>query len=322
MAVADAYKDPRIVSDVNTFSAQFGLPKICGTAGTRSPCFDFKVTAPDGTAGQNPDWALETSLDVEWIHAIAPRATIRLVTAHDASFASMWATVTDAAALRPGAISISWGDSAGEFSGESYYDWHCELAHSVCVAATGDFGHPGEYPAYNPRVLAVGGTTLQLSSGGTVTSEVAWSSSGGGQSYFEPKPRAQQGVTPGSHRGIPDISFDADPSTGVAVYDTVPYDGQAGWFQVGGTSVGAPAWSAILAAADQLRAAAGKSPLTSSGGQAARAVYAATSALGDITTGPPNGACPVECQAGPGYDFVTGLGSPRVGIDKALAAAP
>jgi hypothetical protein len=322
VAVVDAYRDPDITSDVNTFSSQFGLSRVCGTAGAGARCFNFKVTAPQGTAGENSDWALETSLDVEWIHAIAPKAAVRLVTAHDASFASLFAAVTDAAALAPAAISMSWGDSVGEFSGETFYDWHCRLAHSVCVAATGDEGHPGEYPAYNSHALAVGGTTLQLSSTGTVDSEVAWAGSGGGLSYFEPKPAAQQGVSPGGHRGIPDVSFDADPNTGVAVYDSVPYEGQTGWFQVGGTSVGAPSWSAILAAADQLRVAAGKSPLTSAGGQVQRAVYAASSALGDITTGPPNGRCPDECQAGPGYDFVTGLGSPRAGIDQALAAAP
>jgi hypothetical protein len=324
VAVIDAYTDPDIVSDVNEFSAQFGLPKVCGTpgAGQGSTCFDFKATAPDGTAGQDPGWALETSLDIEWVHAIAPKAAVRLVEAHDQTFAALFAAVTDAAARSPDAISMSWGDPGGEFSGETYYDGHCELAHSVCVAASGDYGHPGEYPAYNPRVLAIGGTTLGLAPGGTVASEVPWSGSGGGRSYFEPKPAAQRGVAPGSRRGIPDVSFDADPNTGVAIYDSVPFQGQAGWFEVGGTSVGAPTWSAILASADQLRAAAGKGRLTSAGDRAARAVYGATSALADITTGPPNGACPKECLAGPGYDYVTGLGSPRAGIDAAIAAAP
>jgi hypothetical protein len=181
---------------------------------------------------------------------------------------------------------MSWGYPGGEFSGETYYDGHCELARSVCVVASGDYGRPGEYPAYSPRTLAVGGTTLDLASDGTISSEVGWPGSGGGESYFEPKPPAQRGVVPGPRRGLPDVSFDADPNTGVAVYDSVPYQGQAGWFQVGGTSVGTPVWSAILSSADQLRAAAGKGPLTSAGDQAARAVYAATSALGDIITGP------------------------------------
>jgi subtilase family serine protease len=321
VAVVDAYADPGIVSDVNAFSTQFGLPLVCGTPGAGTGCFGLTAGAPHGTAGTDPGWALETSLDAEWIHAVAPGAKVRLVQARDASFASLFAAVDAAAALHSDAISLSWG-YPGEFSDETYYDGHCALARSVCVAASGDYGHPGSYPAYNPRAVAVGGTTLQLAAGGTVSSELAWAGSGGGRSYFEPKPAAQQGVTPGTRRGIPDISFDADPNTGVAVYDSTPYLGQAGWFQVGGTSLGAPAWTAILASADQLRAAAGKGRLTSAADQAARAVYAATPALGDITAGPPNGICPQECLAGAGYDFVTGLGSPRTAIDAAMAAAP
>ncbi|HEY1918838.1 MAG TPA: PQQ-binding-like beta-propeller repeat protein [Streptosporangiaceae bacterium] len=321
VAIVDAYRDPDITADVNTFSQQYGLPPVCGTPGAGSGCFRFRVRAAHGTP-VNTSWSLETSLDVEWIHAVAPKATIQLVEAHDPTFASMFSAVSTAAALNPDAVSMSWGDSLGEFSGETYYNRYCQLADSVCVAATGDLGHPGEYPAYNPSALAVGGTTLDLTPEGKVTSETSWGGSGGGLSYFEAKSPAQRGVTPGATRGIPDVSFDADPNTGVPVYDSAGYQGQAGWFLVGGTSVGAPVWSAILANADQLRAAAGKSRLTSAGGEADQAVYAATSALADITLGESNGACPSECVAHPGYDFITGLGSPRTGIDAAIAAAP
>jgi subtilase family serine protease len=321
VAIVDAYRDPDITSDVNTFSKQYGLPPVCGTAGAGSDCFSFRASAPRGTP-VNSSWSLETSLDVEWIHAVAPKAAIRLLEAHDPGFGSMFAAVTAAAALDPDTISMSWGDPLGEFSGESYYNARCQLAESVCVAATGDEGHPGQYPAYNPSVLAIGGTTLNLSHNGTVASETSWNGSGGGLSYFQAKPPAQHGVTPGATRGIPDVSFDADPSTGVAVYDSDSYDGQAGWFEVGGTSVGAPVWSAILADADQLRAAAGKSRLTSADDEARQAVYGATSALAAITSGERNGPCPAECVPGPGYDFITGLGSPRTGVDAAIAAAP
>jgi hypothetical protein len=321
VAIVDAYRDPDITSDVNTFSKRYGLPGVCGTTGAGSDCFSFRASAPRGTP-VNSSWSLETSLDVEWIHAVAPKAAIRLQEAHDPGFASMFAAVSAAAALKPDTISMSWGDPLGEFSGESYYNARCQLAESVCVAATGDDGHPGQYPAYNPSVLAIGGTTLNLGANGTVASETSWNGSGGGLSYFQAKPAAQRGVTPGPTRGIPDVSFDADPGTGVAVYDSDSYEGQAGWFQVGGTSVGAPVWSAILAAADQLRAAAGKSRLTSADDQARKAVYGAAPALAAITSGQPNGLCPSECVPGPGYDFITGMGSPRTGIDAAIAAAP
>jgi Subtilase family len=318
IAIVDAYSDPYITSDVDTFSKQFGLPKVCGTPGATRSCFDFTVSKPETTL-TDPGWALETSLDVEWAHAIAPLAAITLEETRSPTFARMFSAVTRAAALKPDVISMSWG--AREFSGESYYNWHCQLAHSVCVAASGDYGYPGLYPAYNPSVLAVGGTSLYLTKRGTVQAEITWSGSGGGQSYFQAKPAVQRGVAPGWRRGIPDVSYDADPQTGMAVYDTDPGLGSTGWFQVGGTSVGAPSWSAILADADQLRAAAGKPRLTSAGDAAARAVYAATSAIASITSGPPNGACPGECRPGSGWDFITGLGSPRRGVDEIIATA-
>lgn len=305
VAVVDAPGDPNLASDVAHFDAQFGLPPI-----------DLTVQTPDGTGPTDPNWGLETSMDVEWIHALAPQAAVVLVEAHDGSFAALFRAVDVAARLHPDAISLSWGVPE-EFTDETYYDAHCRLADSLCVAASGDYGFPGSYPAYNPAVLSVGGTTLHLGTDGGVMSEAAWSGSGGGRSYVEPVPSYQHGVVDGG-RGLPDVSYNADPNTGVAVYDSSPIYGQAGWFQVGGTSLGAPSWSAVLADADQLRTAAGHSRLVGSAAQSA--VYADASALGDITSGPANGICPDVCQAGPGYDFVTGLGSPRTGLDAKLSA--
>ncbi|MGD0052860.1 MAG: hypothetical protein ABSD03_13750 [Vulcanimicrobiaceae bacterium] len=121
-------------------------------------------------------------------------------------------------------------------------------------------------------------------------------------------------------RQMPDVSFEADPDTGVAVYDSLSYQGETGWWLVGGTSVGAPSWSAILAATDQLRAAAGKAPLTAAGDAAQQALYSLPSTvLERITAGADNGFCPVGCAPANGYDEITGLGSPRAGIDEALA---
>ena len=95
---------------------------------------------------------------------------------------------------------------------------------------------------------------------------------------------------------------------------------------MGGTSAGAPQWAAIIAVTDQLRKSAGRRPLaavtSSSGLSAQSALYSLTSGLADITTGSTNGACGAVCTVGPGYDFLTGLGSPRKGIDIALAASP
>ena len=315
IAIVDAYHDPNIVADAEHFSEQFGLPGVCGAGGDATNCFtlDLSGTSPSSDEG----WSLETSLDVEWAHAVAPKARILLVQATDASFAALFHAVDVAAAAQPAAVSMSWGVGF-EFSDETYYDGHCAGARTTCVASSGDDGYPGDYPADNPSVLAIGGTTLTLNDDGTVADEQAWAGSGGGRSWVEPAPSAQRRVVRTSAREIPDVSFDADPQTGVGVYDSFGYQGQSGWFQVGGTSLGAPAWSALLADADQLRAAAGSGPLN--GAAAQRAVYGLPpGALADITSGPPIGLCPTGCSAGTGYDAVTGLGSPRSGIDAALA---
>jgi hypothetical protein len=306
VAIVDAYGNPDIQADVDAFSTQFGLPKV-----------KLTITSPDGVGDVDANWGIETSMDVEWVHAVAPDAAITLVEAKEGTFSSLFSAVDAAAALKPAAISMSWG-LPEEFTDETWYDNRCKLAASICSVSTGDYGYPGSYPAYNPNVLAVGGTSLTIGTDGSVLGEQAWSGSGGGQSWVEPAPAYQKGVVSGG-RGIPDVSFDADPETGVAVLDTTPVNGQSGWFQVGGTSLGAPAWAAIVASTDQLRVAAGKSKLTAADSSALKAIYSSASKLGDVTEGS-NGVCPSICTAGKGYDFVTGEGSPRAGVDATLAA--
>jgi subtilase family serine protease len=324
VAIVDAFDDPYARWDINTYSTQFGLPLTCSKTRTKN-CFQFRVDRPYGIGGLDTGWVLEESLDIDMVHAIAPRASIVLVEARSNARTAMFRTLGYAAGLHPAVISNSW-TIGGEIATEAQYDHDCQLATGVCTFAAGDSGHPGGYPAYNPAVIAVGGTTLDLTAAGSVTSETAWNecggATGGGVSKYEPVPTYQAAVNPSTGRGIPDVSFDADPCTAVAVYSAA--DG--GWLTVGGTSIGAPAWAGILAAADQLRAAAGKPALTAAGYEAQRALYGLATGqhhqpLYDVTSGS-NGSCGAVCTAGPGYDFVTGLGSPRPGIDSALAAAP
>lgn len=211
-------------------------------------------------------------------------------------------------------VSMSWGGS--EFSGETTYDSDMTHTGTFYTASSGDSGHGAGYPAASPDVIGVGGTTLNGCSGTSCagfTSETAWSGSGGGSSVVESIPTFQSsykgavfgastinGLTSGD-RGIPDVSFDANPSSGVSIYDSTRYQGQSGWFTVGGTSVGAPNWAGILAAG----AAAGKTAL-----QGDSAIYSGgySTNLRDITSGT-NGSCGTDCTAGTGYDLVTGLGS-------------
>jgi subtilase family serine protease len=318
IAIVTAYDDPYIAADLATFDSAFALPappsfKRVGQSGSTT-------TFPAVNAG----WALETALDVEWAHAIAPGASILLVEATTSSFTNLDTAIAYAAKQSAvTVISNSWGSP--EFSGETTIDSYCKQTAKVCVFSSGDNGSPGLYPAASPYVLAVGGTTLQLDSAGTVLGETAWSGSGGSTSPYEKKPAYQTSRNPTTQRGIPDVSYDADPATGFPVYDSVPYAGQSGWFQLGGTSAGAPQWAGIIAVADQQRKAAGKAVFAAWNSRsltfpAHTALYGVSTGLADITSGT-NGTCGATCTATTGYDFVTGLGSPRPGIDTALKAA-
>ena len=121
--------------------------------------------------------------------------------------------------------------------------------------SSGDNGTPAEYPSASPKVISVGGTTLHFDSSGAVTSETGWSGSGGGCSLYESANTAQSAFSQYAQAGCvgkratPDVSLDADPASGVAVYDSYGYQGQRGWFQVGGTSASAPMWAARSAVA-------------------------------------------------------------------------
>ena len=174
------------------------------------------------------------------------------------------------------------------------------------VAATGDDGAPGGYPAYSPSVLAAGGSTLMLGSSGNYIGETGWSGSGGGISQFENQPAFQKGIVTQSttQRTIPDVSYDADPETGVAVYDSFNGGAATPWEEVGGTSYACPSWAALIAIADQGRALEDL-PTLDGPSQTLPKIYSLPSSdFHDITSGN-NGFA-----AGPGYDLVTGRGSP------------
>ena len=108
-------------------------------------------------------------------------------------------------------------------------------------------------------MVAVGGTNLQIQSGGGYISESAWSSGGGGISTVEGIPSYQAGLNgingaSKTFRNVPDVSADADPNSGVYVYDTWNEGQGGGYFQVGGTSLSSPLWSGFIAIANQGRA--------------------------------------------------------------------
>jgi subtilase family serine protease len=295
--IVDAYNDPNIASDLASFDSYYGL--------AAPP--SFKVEYAQGTKPTtDAGWALEMSLDVEWAHAIAPKANIVLVEALTASSTNIYGAVDYAVKQGAHIVSMSWGSS--DASGESSYDSHFEKSGVTFLAAAGDSGGQVIYPSASPYAVSVGGTTLNVSSNGTYESESAWSGGGGGPSKYEPEPGYQKsyGISL-SGRGTPDVAYDASPSTGFSVYDSVAYGGHTGWFQVGGTSAGAPQWAALVALADQGRS----TPLSSDSLTKSPMYDAATgstrygSDYHDITTGS-NGY-----PAKTGYDLATGLGSPK-----------
>lgn len=314
VAIVDAYDDPSAESDLGVFSSQFGLPP-CTTA---NGCFT-KAT-PGGQPTTDLGWAEEISLDIQWAHAIAPSAKILLVEAKTGSLGDML-TAIDYASAQPGVhqVSMSFG-LGGEFSNDTAYDTHFQVSGVSFLAASGDCGwstggfycDPGadiEWPAVSPYVVGVGGTVLNVTAQGNVQSEVAWTYSSGGLSAYVTKPSYQVGFQSYGMRGIPDVSYNA--GTGVSVYDSL----DSGWISLRGTSAGSPQWAALTAIVNSERSV----PLSSGPGGADIALYTAATGSNygpdyrDITSGS-NGngyKCGNLCRALAGYDFVTGLGSPK-----------
>ncbi len=184
IAIIDVGENPTIENDLATFAKQFNLP-ACTIA---NKCFE-KHVMDKGTVDQG--WGLETAMDVEWAHAIAPQAKILLVEAKTASAANLMNAV-DYARGRSDvvAVSMSWGGD--EFSDEVAQDYHFVSPYGASFfASSGDEGAGAEWPASSPNVVAVGGTHLNISKAGKLLSETAWDGSGGGISKYEAMPAYQ-----------------------------------------------------------------------------------------------------------------------------------
>ena len=291
IAIIDAYGSPTIQADLDKFCTQFSLPKTT-----------VVIAHPNGVpTSTDAGWALETSLDVEWAHAIAPSATILLVVAKNNTLSSLLNAVDYAVAHGAKQVSMSWG--ANEFSSQASYDTHFNIAGVSFTASSGDSGAGVFWPAVSTYVTGVGGTSLALTSAGQVLSETAWSGSGGGTSSYTAEPAYQTPFQSSRKRMVPDVSYSADPAKGFCIYTSTPYGGQSGWFSVGGTSAGAPQWAALFALINSARSspiANTDSLLYSMGSTAAPWLY-----YKDVTSGS-NG----RYVAKKGYDEVTGLGSP------------
>jgi subtilase family serine protease len=303
VAIIDAYDAPTIAADLATYATQFGLSACTTANGCFTKVNQKGLASPLPKA--NPGWALETSLDVETVHAICQTCRILLVEANSASFADLSVAVNQAAAMGARVISNSYGGGESQsFASDLAYS-HPGVAVTV---STGDNGFGTEYPATSPYVVAVGGTKLTVAgsatAGYTRSAETAWTGAGSGCSSVFTAPAFQSGVATGctGKRAVADVSAVADPASGAAIYDSTRYQGRQGWYVVGGTSLSAPLVGAIYGLANDTSSLA--LPVTKA--------YGATGSLFDVTSGS-NGSCSgaVTCTAGTGYDGPTGLGTPN-----------
>lgn len=291
IAIVDAYDAPNAASDLAKFSTQFGLPTA-----------SFQVVYASGVQPSHDyGWEMEESLDVQWAHAMAPNAKIVLVEAASSSFSDLMMAEDVAskmvAAAGGGEVSNSWGGS--EFYGENSYDSHFVKTGVVFFASAGD--SPGtSWPGTSPNVVSAGGTTVRRNpTNAAFLSEIPWDSAGGGISAIEARPSYQSKLlsTVGVYRGVPDLSFDANPETGVWIYDSNEY----GWNVVGGTSVASPALAGIVNAAGKFYTSTNLELTTIYGNVAVAADFK------DINSG----YCgPYEgYSAASGWDFCSGVGS-------------
>ncbi|MEU5043093.1 S53 family peptidase [Streptomyces griseorubiginosus] len=268
------------------------------------------VSKVDGGSGALGDGQVEVELDIEVLHAIAPKADVTVFEGpnSDAGEVDTYQAIVDSGIPT---TSISWGaaESARTTSNINAVDavFKAGAAEGLgFYAASGDDGSDDagdggtsvDYPASDPYVTGVGGTKLTVTSANAFSKEVAWSGGGGGKSSVFKIPSWQTAVQKsagGGFRQVPDVSAHANPSPGVSIYS------QGSWSSVGGTSAAAPEWAAFAALYNQQAAAAGKANL----GFANPALYSASgTGFHDITSGS-NGAY----SAATGWDFTTGWGS-------------
>ena len=329
IALIEAFRDPAAASDLATYRRNFALP-ACTVA---SGCFR-QVDLSGGSSRADAGWEQETSLDMDAVSAACPLCHILVVESIDDSDPNLIAAVQRAVSLGATVVNLSFGGCEG---GGGTYDTTFHQARVPITAATGDngffaldnggcqYGTP-EYPASSPYVTAVGGTNLARGGGGSRGwTETVWQyafsqlygaqAGGSGCSSFETKPSWQTDAGC-AHRTVSDVSADADPRSGLSVYVSDPAAG-GGWNVFGGTSLAAPLIAGMYALAGAPQAALDGH------------IWYMGAAVNDITSGS-NAALPSDCNpaylcnARPGFDGPTGVGTPNgpPAVDPTFNAPP
>jgi hypothetical protein len=206
IAVVEYGQYSAVQSDINTFSAQWGLPNVTLT----------QICSPGPSCPNNAgtQWDLETALDVQWAHAMAPHAQIIIssFTNDPLDDGAETAAANAVAAAGGGEVSNSWtygGEDSSELSLDSFF----VKPGVVFFVSADDAGLGAVYPSVSPNVISAGGTHVARDSNGNFTGESCWSGSGGGFSQYEPVPDYQITLKalPDPHRGTPDLAAVADP---------------------------------------------------------------------------------------------------------------
>lgn len=336
IVIVDAYGSPTVESDLHAFDQVMGLPNP--TLNIYYPTGKPPAFAPHN--GKQSGWAAETSLDVQWSHAIAPKAKIALVIA-SSNYGNVLNTAVRYAIDNHlgNVISLSWGSPEAAIRGlgnnvqliQGDKNYQAAEAAGITVlvsagdsGATNGYGTPNpQFPASDPLVTSVGGTNLFMSDAGVYQNETVWDdqtgcpfgctagifgATGGAPSKIFAAPSYQQALSGNKARTVADVGYNASVYTGILVY--LGYLGNnSGFYFFGGTSEGSPQWAGIVALADQK---AGRSigfinpTLYAIGANSAK--YATD--FHDVTVGN-NALNGPGFSAGTGYDIPTGLGSPN-----------
>jgi hypothetical protein len=303
IALVDAYDYPTAASDLAAYRSAAGLP-----AGNFTKVNQNGATSPLPSAPPaGDDWTVEAALDMDMASAICPLCNIVLVEANDDSSNGLYVAQA-AAAAKASYISNSWGGSESSSDPSSDNTYFKHATGTVTTVSAGDSDYGVSYPATSPNVVSVGGTALSTASNSRGWTESVWNTTtgsegtGSGCSAYEAEPSWQSalGLPSGCSKRVDnDVAADADPATGVAVYDT--YNGDGGWNEVGGTSASSPMVAAMFALAGN----AGANP--------AQDIYQHTTNFYDVTTGKDASSCSPAylCTAGTGYDGPTGIGTPN-----------
>ena len=345
IVIVDAFSNPYIAGDLGLEDASFGLPAPPSFTTLAEP---NAVPAFDPNDGNQVGWAEEITLDVEWAHVMAPGANIVLAEARSNNDADLLATTKYVVDHHIGdVISQSFGEAESCMDPSLLAQQHALFAKAVregytIFASSGDSGaaqfncdgtgaiEAASTPASDPNVTAVGGTTLNADGEtGSYIGETAWTEilgcnppaidypfdvncSGGGFSTIYGRPSWQASQVKSHARGVPDVAYNAGVNGGVLTVCSVCTGGTPAYFLFGGTSAGSPQWAALIADADQM---AGHDL-----GNIDRALYQigqapphAAADLHDVVTGN-NDVAEIGGQgydAGPGWDPVTGLGTPN-----------